>query len=67
MILQGRFQPQSSGLDVEFANLMVVKHRCIETGRSDTLAVGVEAVLVDGRQRLEEVDLCCVLSPMMLT
>ena len=38
---------------------MVVKHRCIETGRSDSLAVGVDAVLVNGSQRLEVLDLCC--------
>lgn len=59
-MLQGRFQQsQSSVLDVEFANLMVVHHSYCETGRSECLAAGVDAVPVDGRQILEKLDLCC--------
>ena len=57
---------QSSGLDVEFPNLGVVQHHCGETGRSVCLAVGVDVVLADGRQRLEDLDFAVLGSLMML-
>ena len=59
-MLQGRHQEhQSSSLVVEFPNLVVIQRHCSKTCRSECLPVGVDAVLVNGSQRLGEPDLWC--------